>query len=50
MENADFLSKFLADQEPLGKEFAKVLHDNLPELYVEENPLSVERKDSDKKD
>ncbi len=50
IENADFLSKFLADQEPLGEEFAKVLHDNLFELYEEDNFLQVERKDSDKKD
>lgn len=39
IENADFLSKFLADQEPLGEEFAKVLHDNLFDLYVESSKM-----------
>lgn len=29
------ITKFLADQEPLGKEFANILHDNLWNLYVE---------------
>lgn len=44
------IADFIANQEPLGEEFAKVLHDNLFELYEEDNPLSAERKDSDKKD
>lgn len=30
----DFYSKLLADQEPLGKEFERVLHENLWDLYV----------------
>jgi|SRR6266850_2458847 hypothetical protein len=31
---ADFYSTLLASQEPLGKEFEKVLHENLWDLYV----------------
>jgi len=34
LEVADFYSKLLATQEPLGKEFERVLHDNLSSLYV----------------
>lgn len=49
-ETDDVIADFIANQELLGEEFAKVLHDNLFELYEEDNPLSAERKDSDKKD
>ena len=31
---ADFYSTLLANQEPLGKEFEQVLHENLWDLYV----------------
>lgn len=34
LEVAAFYSKLLATQEPLGKEFERVLHDNLSSLYV----------------
>jgi hypothetical protein len=30
----DFYAKLLANQEPLGKEFERVLHENLWDLYV----------------
>lgn len=29
-----FYAKLLANQQPLGKDFEKVLYDNLPDLYV----------------
>lgn len=34
LEVAAFYSNLLATQEPLGKEFERVLHDNLSSLYV----------------
>lgn len=34
-QDNSIIADFIANQELLGEEFAKVLHDNLPQLYVE---------------
>jgi hypothetical protein len=45
-----FYPTLLANQQPLGKEFEKVLFDNLYDLYVREGEVCAEKEEGGKKD